>query len=123
MPFFQFWDTDGSGKSPEKGFDFSELEFRSTGDNMAQQRVCHEKFSFTKMFMFFQEHFDKVLAPLISQLKMKYPIGNHPLFPEQHVYKDVAIGWFYDLTEAHLNIWALHIVCRRLLYPFLSLLT
>jgi len=113
---------DGSGKSTEKGFDFSELQFRSTGDSMAQQRVRHEQFSFTKMFTFFQERFDKVLAPLISQLKTKYPIGNHPLFPEQRVYKDVATGWFYDLTEARLNIWASHIVCHWLLYPFLSLL-
>lgn len=42
MLFLQFWDADGSGKAIEKGFDFSELEFRSTGDSMAQQKVHTE---------------------------------------------------------------------------------
>ena len=39
MLFLQFWDADGSGKAIEKGFDFSELEFRSTGDSIVQQKA------------------------------------------------------------------------------------
>ena len=42
MLFLQFWDADGSGKDIEKGFDFSELEFRSTGDSIVQQKVRTE---------------------------------------------------------------------------------
>jgi len=66
-----------------------------------------------KMFSFlFQERFDKAIAPILLELKMKYPVGNHTLFPDQRVYNDAATGWFYDLTDARLNIWASHIVCR-----------
>jgi len=71
--------------------------------------------------LLFQERFDKTIAPILSELKAKYPVGNHPLFPEQRIYKDSGTGWFYDLTEARLNIWASHIVCR-LIFSHLFLL-
>ncbi|EDR06517.1 uncharacterized protein LACBIDRAFT_328724 [Laccaria bicolor S238N-H82] len=93
MLFIQFWDADGSGKAIKKGFDCSELEFRSTGDSIVQQK----------------ERFDKTITPILSELKTKYPVGNQLLFSDQRVYKDSATGWFYDLTEACLNIWASHI--------------
>ena len=47
--FIQFWDADGSGKAIEKGFDFSELEFRSTGDSIVQQKV-RSKNSFRRQY-------------------------------------------------------------------------
>src|SRR6266700_100382 len=98
MPLLQFWDPDGSGKVPEKGFDFFELEFRSTGDSIAQQKVRSENSPCTNIsHLLFQERFDKTVAPIILELKMKYPVGNHTLFPDQRVYKDAATGWFYDL--------------------------
>ncbi|KDR71134.1 hypothetical protein GALMADRAFT_102840 [Galerina marginata CBS 339.88] len=88
------WDVDNSAKHPENGFDYAELEARSTEDSIAQQRT----------------HFNQVVGPAVKQLEEKYPIGNHPRFPGKRVFTDSSTGWAWDLTDVRLNIWATHIV-------------
>jgi len=51
MLFLQFWDADGMGKAIKKGFNFSELEFQSTGDSIVQQKVCDENFLLDKSIL------------------------------------------------------------------------
>ncbi|KIJ97344.1 hypothetical protein K443DRAFT_9995 [Laccaria amethystina LaAM-08-1] len=96
------WDIENMEKVPEKTFDYGELDAHmgTTDDAIAQQ----------------QTHFNQVVGLMVTELKGKYPIRNHPLFPRTCIYTDLSTKWNWDLTEIHLNVWASHIATIKNVY-------
>ncbi|KAG1731084.1 uncharacterized protein EDB91DRAFT_1252336 [Suillus paluster] len=47
----------------------------------------------------------------VAELQHHYPIGNHPLFPDKHIY--AKGGLFWDLNPVRLNVWAAAMTTQR----------
>jgi hypothetical protein len=47
-------------------------------------------------------------AKEVAELQRRYPIGNHPLFPDKRIY--AKGGLFWDLSPVRLDVWAAAIV-------------
>lgn len=54
--------------------------------------------------------FDKAVASHMDALLEKYPLNNHPLYPNMRVYHDTTMKAFFELNETRLKIWASHLV-------------
>jgi hypothetical protein len=47
---------------------------------------------------------------MIKELREKYPLISHPLFPGKHIYTDPTTGYAWELTPVRFDVWASHIV-------------
>jgi hypothetical protein len=62
-----------------------------------------------------QDCLNRTNAPLIEQLRLKYPIGADPRFPMKRIYA-ADDGRCWELNDIRLQVWAFHWVR---IYPFL----
>ncbi|KAJ7934475.1 hypothetical protein B0H13DRAFT_1855083 [Mycena leptocephala] len=59
----------------------------------------------------FDATLDVSAAPVMEDLREKYPVGNHPSFPNKRIVTDPKLpDRHWELTDIRIRVWAAHIV-------------
>ncbi|KAJ6583566.1 hypothetical protein DFH09DRAFT_1275256 [Mycena vulgaris] len=55
--------------------------------------------------------FDASAAPVMEELRERYPIGNHPSFPNKRIVTSAQFpDRCWEVTDIHIRVWAAHIM-------------
>ncbi|KAJ7934456.1 hypothetical protein B0H13DRAFT_2305554 [Mycena leptocephala] len=81
------WMTDDE---PQPKFDYSELERTGISGSIQEQKIT----------------FNAATKDQRAKPEEKYPIGNHPNFPNRRVYFDAETGFYYELNSTRIGVWS-----------------
>lgn len=99
------------GEASGTGFDGEVEEFAQgpSGSSIREQKVWGFIQNWPLLPEPPQESLNRTNAPLIEQLRLKYPIGADPRFPTKRIYSaDDGRSW--ELNDIRLQVWAVHLV-------------